>query len=193
MRIFGICFLFSLLVASAHAIVVIEDFDSFTPSSVYGSFDDTDPEYSTTLTPGLTSFNIQTADAGAPSVMFGGLYKFVQSGPGLDLSGETDLELDYSLNSSDFNANFIIILEDGTNATNNFSTGYNVASGSSGTLSLSLSAATIDLSDVIAFNFQIDGGEIDLDLQELRAVPEPSSFTLIGLAGAALYLLRRRR
>jgi hypothetical protein len=56
-----------------------------------------------------------------------------------------------------------------------------------------LSAATIDLSDVIAFNFQIDGGEIDLDLQELRAVPEPSSFTLIGLAGAALYLLRRRR
>jgi len=154
---------------SATADTLLADFNNHpTPDAfdIYGSWS------AGTLTSGLTSYNVQASNG------FGG--QFNGLGDGVDASGETDIELEVTVNTSDAVGGLGVVLAlvdgDGTEwqyVINDIDNSwFGLLSGATYQLTVPVSGATglinagsssgLDLSNIIGFHTQIDtGGNVD--------------------------------
>lgn len=172
--------------------VTITDFDNFTSDALYPSWD------TATIVSGPTSYSITATG-------YGSNYKYVPT----DGLGFTMLELTVSLDgppAADGHLGPIIGLIDGDGTHNNYAW-YGQTLGTH-ILTMDINSPTwnaapgavpgFDVSTVTHMHMQLDPGGFGSQgaytvvWENLALIPEPSSFALLSLGGAALAFVRRR-
>ncbi len=180
--------------SAAQATVVIETFDNYTTGGNVAAWAD----FGNVITAGPNDWTIDVVNGG-----FGFHFDDTGNPPnGIDISGETILEIDFTVNSGGiFGTTVIVVLEDKNAVQDVYDLGLllgNFPAGFSGTVSTPLTLpGTFDTTSLNFF--QIQGNSFDntfpfpysLTLSELRVTPEPASIALIG-CGIGLLALRRR-
>ncbi len=182
--------------APAFGLVQIESFDNYTTGGNVASFAAT----STVITPGATDWTVDVQGGG-----FGFHFDDTGNTPnGIDITGETVLEVDFSVNAGgDFGTTVIVVLEDKNGLQSVYDFGAlqgNFAAGFSGTASTPLTLpGGFDTTGLNFFHVQANSFDSTVDpvpysvtFSDLRVVPEPASAALVSL-GAGLVGLRRRR
>jgi hypothetical protein len=107
-----------------------------------------------------------------------------------DYSGYADAELQLTVGGSNVSSTFVLAIFN-TSFAQIASATFNASTGTQ-TATLNITGNMADAGSwAIAGNGTTDA--VDVSFGNLALVPEPSSFALMGLGGAALYLLRRRR
>lgn len=171
-----------VIVSSAMADTTINTFDNFNLDGLFGWSD-------ATVVSGPTSYSI--TDAG-----YGSGYEDIN--PNINALGETILEVTLSLSgapAADGQLGPIVKLVDGDGTEVDFAW-YGQTLGSHVlTANLTLFPA-LDLSTLSFFHLQLDpsgfAGAYTVEWQDMRVVPEPSSFAIAGLGVAALLFVRRK-
>jgi hypothetical protein len=115
----------------------------------------------------------------------------------LDLTGLANITLDYTITGTPSDALAIALLDTGSN----IAYSYSLSSLPGGSITIAFADFT-DIGGGVALN-QIQGwalgaagGSVNITMDNLQfttAIPEPSTFALLGLGAAALYILRRKQ
>jgi hypothetical protein len=187
-----------IFAASAGAQVTITDFNNFTSDALYPSWD------SAIINSGPTSYDIT-------SIGYGSNYKYIGF-PAISGAGYLDLQLTVTLEgppAADGHLGPIVTLIDADGTRNNYAwwgqpLGSHVLTMAIGSPSWSDSPGTtpgLDCDALQHMHMQLDPGGFGTsgiytikweDLSLVNLVPEPTSFALLALGGAALAFLRRR-
>jgi len=180
---------------AVRADVVIESFDNYTTGGNVAAWTD----FANTFVVGANDWTINVNNGG-----FGFHFDDTGNTPnGIDISGNTTLELDFSVNfGGEFGTTVIVVLEDKNGVQDVYDLGLllgNFPAGFDGTASVPL---TLPVGfDTTGLNFfQIQGNSFatvfptpySITFKELRVTPEPASVALIGLGVGAVALRRRQ-
>ncbi len=180
------------LALPASATTLIEDFNNWEPGGVYGVWAHNPPNY--LLASGADSYYVH-ADTG----WGGGWYAL--DAP-VDATGETAFQLDITFGATNETPVIVLGIEDADGTFQNFawyglptSGSQSLMTAASSNIWESVAGTTpgLDMGNIFAFHIQADGGggtTTDVYFENLNAVPEPASLTLLALGGWAL--LRRR-
>lgn len=180
--------------SAAQATVVIEPFDNYTTGGNGAAFAD----FTTVITAGPTAWTVDVVNGG-----FGLHFDDTHNWPdGIDISGETTLEIDVTINSGGVDGTtVIVVLEDINGLQDVYDLGAlqgNLPAGFSGTVStpLTLPVGFVD-TNLTFYHVQANSFAdpypvaYSITFEELRVTPEPASIALIG-CGLGLVTLRRR-
>jgi hypothetical protein len=187
---------------------LLSDFQNFNLSATYANWDPTGSQiisggtgYTPTLTSGSTpgSFEVNAQGYGS------GAYDFATP---VNASGANEFQLTLTVNqltgTGPFWMNLGVDISDGTHQVNlvaaNRSGTLGYGNTTTGTYTLYGGLQDLNTSDITAFNLEIDpagyGSSAPYDITytslELLTVPEPSTFALVGLGAAGLFVVRRR-
>lgn len=182
--------------SSSWAAVVIEDFNNYTTGGNVAAF--ADPN--TFFTAGPNDWTVDVRHGG-----FGFHFDDTGNPPsGIDISGNSVLELDLTVNSGGvFGTTAIVVLEDINGLQSVYDFGAlqgNLAAGFSGTLSTPLTLPPAFVTTNVTF-FQVQANSFDntfpfpysISFEELRVVvPEPSTMLLLASGSAVVFGFRRR-